>query len=149
MPKFKLSDDDRKALVIFLKSRQGTTLAESPMEAFKLDTSTIAPVPESAAAVAATVSANLSTSARARSYCALATNCKKETMTTISALQPITEYKTFKATFHNGVSTWTHIFRNTTLAQARIDADGLCYEATTSWTITEISAGTPSEAPSR
>ena len=64
MPQFKLSDDDRKALVIFLKSRQGTTLAESPMEAFKLNASTGAPVPESAATVAATVSASLSTSAR-------------------------------------------------------------------------------------
>ena len=36
MPQFKLSDDDKKALVIFLKSRRGADLAESPMESFRL-----------------------------------------------------------------------------------------------------------------
>jgi mono/diheme cytochrome c family protein len=53
MPQFKLSDDDRKALVIFLKSRRGGNLAESSVESFRLNASTATPVPESAQAVEA------------------------------------------------------------------------------------------------
>ena len=52
MPQFKLSDDDRKALVIFLKSRRGANIAESPMDVFKLQASKEAPVPESVGAAA-------------------------------------------------------------------------------------------------
>jgi len=46
MPQFKLSDDDRKALVIFLKSRRGTSLAESPMESFAMKFAVQNPRPE-------------------------------------------------------------------------------------------------------
>ena len=52
MPQFKLTDDDRKALVIFLKSRRGANIAESPMDVFKLQASKEAPVPESVGAAA-------------------------------------------------------------------------------------------------
>jgi mono/diheme cytochrome c family protein len=64
MPQFKLSDDERRALVAFLKSRQGANPGESAVEAFKLDTSTEKPVPESASAVASKLSANLTSTAR-------------------------------------------------------------------------------------
>jgi mono/diheme cytochrome c family protein len=47
MPQFKLSDDDKKALVIFLKSRRASNLAESPYEAFKLNAAVTSAVPES------------------------------------------------------------------------------------------------------
>ena len=50
MPQFKLSDDDKKALVIFLKSRRSSNLAESPAEAFRLNAAVTSPVPESVAA---------------------------------------------------------------------------------------------------
>jgi mono/diheme cytochrome c family protein len=46
MPQFKLSDDDKKALVIFLKSRRGSNLAESPMESFRLNAAAATNVPE-------------------------------------------------------------------------------------------------------
>jgi mono/diheme cytochrome c family protein len=52
MPQFKLSDDDRKALVIFLKSRRGANPAQSPMDSFQLQAKTEAPVPESVGAAA-------------------------------------------------------------------------------------------------
>jgi mono/diheme cytochrome c family protein len=48
MPQFKLSDDDRKALVIFLKSRRGNQPAESPVEAFTQNAAKVtSAVPES------------------------------------------------------------------------------------------------------
>ena len=52
MPQFKLSDDDRKALVIFLKSRRGPNAAVSSMDSFRLDASKETPVPESVGATA-------------------------------------------------------------------------------------------------
>jgi len=53
MPQFKLSDDDKKALVIFLKSRRGASMSESSVDQFKMQTSTTNPVPESVAVVEA------------------------------------------------------------------------------------------------
>lgn len=47
MPQFKLSEDDRKALVIFLKSRRGSRPAESPVEAFTQNAAVTSAVPES------------------------------------------------------------------------------------------------------
>ncbi len=47
MPQFKLSDDDKKALVIFLKSRRGSNLAESPVESFEANAAVTSAVPES------------------------------------------------------------------------------------------------------
>jgi len=64
MPQFKLSDDERKALVVFLKSRQGAAFSESSVDAYILDTSTEKPIPESAAVVESTITANLSSVAR-------------------------------------------------------------------------------------
>lgn len=64
MPAFKLSDDDRKALVIFLKSRQGADLGQSPVTAFVLASSTSIPIPESASAVESKLSTGLSSVAR-------------------------------------------------------------------------------------
>jgi sulfur oxidation c-type cytochrome SoxX len=64
MPQFKLTDDERKALVIFLKSRQGANYGESAVAAYKVQTSTEAPVPESAAAVESKLSTGLSSAAR-------------------------------------------------------------------------------------
>jgi len=64
MPQFKLSDDDKKALVIFLKSRRGTNLAASPVDAYRLQVSAQIPVPESAAAVESKVTAGLAHAAR-------------------------------------------------------------------------------------
>ncbi len=58
MPQFKLSDDDKKALVVFLKSRRGASQTESSIEAFRLDASTTKPVPESVAAVQTNIPAN-------------------------------------------------------------------------------------------
>jgi mono/diheme cytochrome c family protein len=49
MPQFKLSDDDRKSLVIFLKSQRGTSSAKSSIDQYRMDVSTIPPVPESVA----------------------------------------------------------------------------------------------------
>ena len=64
MPQFKLSDDDRKALVIFLKSRRGASLSESSVDQFRLQASTVAPVPESVAEVSATVTKATTPAAR-------------------------------------------------------------------------------------
>jgi len=47
MPQFKLSDDDKKALVIFLKSRRGANLAESPLESYRMNGAAATTVPES------------------------------------------------------------------------------------------------------
>ena len=47
MPQFKLSDDDRKALVIFLKSRRGADPAESPVESLHANAAVTSAVPES------------------------------------------------------------------------------------------------------
>lgn len=47
MPQFKLSDDDRKALVIFLKSRRGSNLADSQMQDYELNNDVATTVPES------------------------------------------------------------------------------------------------------
>jgi len=43
MPQFKLSDDDKKALVIFLKSRRGADLSESDVESFTLKAKAVTP----------------------------------------------------------------------------------------------------------
>ena len=64
MPQFKLTDDEREALVIFLKSRQGVNFGQSDVAAFHLQTTTEKPVPESAAAVESKLSAGLSSAAR-------------------------------------------------------------------------------------
>jgi mono/diheme cytochrome c family protein len=64
MPKFKLTDDERKALVIFLKSRRGTTSAESPVAQYELDVSTVPPVPESVAAVESNINTAATPAAR-------------------------------------------------------------------------------------
>jgi mono/diheme cytochrome c family protein len=64
MPQFKLSDDDRKALVIFLKSQRGQTNAEAPVDRYRLDTSTKPPVPLSVAEVDAQIKAATSPAAR-------------------------------------------------------------------------------------
>ena len=64
MPQFKLTDDDRKALVIFLKSRRETTHAESPVDRYKMDVSTVPPVPESVAEVESKIAAASNPAAR-------------------------------------------------------------------------------------
>jgi len=43
MPQFKLSDDERKALVIFLKSRRGSNLTDSSTESFRLKAHSVTP----------------------------------------------------------------------------------------------------------
>ena len=57
MPQFKLSDEDKKALVVFLKSRRGVNLSQSSVDEYRAETSTAAPTPESVAAVAAGITA--------------------------------------------------------------------------------------------
>jgi mono/diheme cytochrome c family protein len=57
MPQFKLTDDDKKAIVIFLKSRRGGSLDESPVESFRLQAVTETPVPETATAMEAKTAA--------------------------------------------------------------------------------------------
>ena len=64
MPQFKLSDDDRKALVIFLKSRRGATASENSVDHYKLATSTTPPVPESVAEVEAQIKSASTSAAR-------------------------------------------------------------------------------------
>ncbi len=64
MPKFKLTDDERKALVIFLKSRRGATSAEGPVAQYEMDVSTTPPVPESVAAVQSKITAAATPAAR-------------------------------------------------------------------------------------
>ena len=64
MPQFKLAGDDRKALVIFLKSRRGATHDESAVARYELDASTAPPVPESVAAVEARITAAPNPAAR-------------------------------------------------------------------------------------
>jgi len=64
MPQFKLGDDDKKALVIFLKSRRGTTLSTSSTEQFRLNAATTAPVPESVAVVSASAAPAATPAAR-------------------------------------------------------------------------------------
>jgi len=57
MPRFTLTDDERKALVIFLKSRRGSTHADSAVAAYKMEISTVPPTPESVAAVESKITA--------------------------------------------------------------------------------------------
>lgn len=57
MPQFKLTDDDKKALVIFLKSRRGPNPSDSPVDQYKLEASTATPVPDSVAEVQAAITA--------------------------------------------------------------------------------------------
>jgi mono/diheme cytochrome c family protein len=64
MPQFKLSDDDKKALVIFLKSRRGASLSESSIDQFRMQAATVPPVPESVAGVAASVASAATPAAR-------------------------------------------------------------------------------------
>lgn len=64
MPQFKLNDEERKALVIFLKSRQGVNFDQSAVTGYKLAASSEKLVPESAAAVESKLSASLSSAAR-------------------------------------------------------------------------------------
>jgi mono/diheme cytochrome c family protein len=64
MPQFKLSDDDRRALVIFLKSRRGTTATENSVDRYKMDTSATPPVAESVAAVDAQIKSASTSAAR-------------------------------------------------------------------------------------
>jgi len=66
MPQFKLSDEDRKALVVFLKSRRGGNPSESSVDHFKLEASAVAPVPESVAEVAAALTAAKTPAERGR-----------------------------------------------------------------------------------
>ena len=65
MPQFKLSDDDRKALVIFLKSRRGVKplrIVRRSVPSWRRNTTP--PVPESVAAVAASITAAATPAAR-------------------------------------------------------------------------------------
>lgn len=64
MPQFKLSDDDKKALVVFLKSRRGVSLAESSVDSFRLQAEVETPVPETASGIEAKASATLTPAAR-------------------------------------------------------------------------------------
>ena len=64
MPQFKLSDDDRKALVIFLKSRRGSNLSESSVDQFRLQAATTNPIPESVAEVSAAITKAATPAAR-------------------------------------------------------------------------------------
>ncbi len=64
MPQFKMSDDDRKALVVFLKSRRGVSPSQSSVDQFRAETNTTPPVPESVAAVAASITAAATPAAR-------------------------------------------------------------------------------------
>lgn len=57
MPQFKLSDDDKKALVIFLKSRRGSSPSESPVEQYARETSAVTPVPDSVVEVQTAITA--------------------------------------------------------------------------------------------
>jgi len=64
MPKFKLSDDERKALVIFLKSRRGATNTESSVARYEMDVSAVPPTPESVGAVESKIAAASTPAAR-------------------------------------------------------------------------------------
>lgn len=64
MPQFKLSDDDKKALVIFLKSRRGENLAESPMESYRLGGAVAQTVPETVVPVEAGAEAKMTEAGR-------------------------------------------------------------------------------------
>ncbi len=64
MPQFKLSDDDRKALVIFLKSRRGPAIAENAVDRYKMDVSTVPPVPESVTEVDSQIKSAANSQAR-------------------------------------------------------------------------------------
>ena len=55
MPQFKLSDEDKKALVIFLKSRRGGSPSDSSVDQYKVEASNATPVPESVAVVATAI----------------------------------------------------------------------------------------------
>ena len=64
MPQFKLSNDELKALTIFLKSLRGKTNAEAPTDRYKMDVSTKPPVPLSVAEVNAQIKAASTPAAR-------------------------------------------------------------------------------------
>ena len=64
MPQFKLSSDDIKALVIFLKSQRGKTDDQSPVDRYKQDNSTTPPVPLSVSEVEAQIKAATTPAAR-------------------------------------------------------------------------------------
>jgi sulfur oxidation c-type cytochrome SoxX len=64
MPQFKLTDEDKKALVIFLKSRRGPNPSESSVDQYKLEANTVAPIPDSVTEVQAAVTAAKTSAAR-------------------------------------------------------------------------------------
>ncbi len=64
MPQFRLSDDERRALVVFLKSRRGSNPSESSVAHFEEEAATTTPVPESVAAVAASITSAATPAAR-------------------------------------------------------------------------------------
>ncbi|HEY2858457.1 MAG TPA: c-type cytochrome [Terracidiphilus sp.] len=64
MPQFKLSDDDKKALVIFLKSRRGDSPAASSVDQYMLEASALTPTPDSVSDVESAISAAKTPAAR-------------------------------------------------------------------------------------
>ena len=64
MPQFKLSDDDKKALVVFLKSRRGSNLTESAVESYRLSTTNVTPAMPGATAPATGTALVLAPAAR-------------------------------------------------------------------------------------
>ena len=66
MPQFKLSDDDKKALVIFLKSRRGNSPSESSVDRYKREASTAVPVPDNVAEVETAITAARTPAERGR-----------------------------------------------------------------------------------
>ena len=66
MPKLKLSNEDKKALVIFLKSRRGNNPSQSSVDRYELEASTAVPVPDSVAEVATAITAAKTPAERGR-----------------------------------------------------------------------------------
>ena len=64
MPQFKLSDEDKKALVIFLKSRRGPNPSDSSVDQYKLEANTLSPIPDSVAEVQVAITAAKTSAAR-------------------------------------------------------------------------------------
>jgi len=64
MPQFKLSNEDKKALVIFLKSRRGPNPSDSSVDQYKLEANTLSPIPDSVAEVQVAITAAKTSAAR-------------------------------------------------------------------------------------
>jgi sulfur oxidation c-type cytochrome SoxX len=64
MPQFKLNDDEKTALVIFLKSLRGEKPSASSVDQYKLEANAVTPVPDSVAEVEAAITSAKTPAAR-------------------------------------------------------------------------------------